>query len=109
MAQSTSVPPEVFESVRGVLAQLDAEMQRVAEEDGAPNIRGHLELLNNNLRRNPELVHLLSEEDIAPYYKAVVAQAELVFAPVKKAKAAKSEAVQKKAEVAASIDNLFGI
>lgn len=108
MTHSTSIPPEVYDNVRNVLASLDAEMKRVAEEDGAPSIHTHLELLNNNLRRNPELIHLLSEEEIAPYYKAVIAKADIVLAPVKAKAKAKAETKEKDAFVQENINNLFG-
>lgn len=106
--QSTSVPVEVLESVKGILSAIDVELQRVADEDGAPAIRNHLELLNANLRRNPELIHLLSEEDIAPYYKAMIKQADLLLQPIKKKAAVKSEKKEKDNFVQENIDSLFG-
>lgn len=105
---STNVPLEVLNTALRVLEALDVEMERVAREDGAPDIRNHLEALNNNLRKNPELIHLLTEEQIAPYYKAVVAQADLVLQPVKKKAAAASDKKEKEAFVQNNIDNLFG-
>lgn len=105
---STNVPPEVLRTVLGVLSVLDVEMERVAKEDGAPAIHTHLEALNINLRKNPELIHLLTEEQIAPYYKAVVAQAELVLQPIKKKAAAAKAKKEDAVFVQDNIDNLFG-
>jgi hypothetical protein len=105
---STSVPVEVLESVKSVLGAIDVELQRVADEDGAPAIRNHLELLNANLRKHPELVHLLPEEDIAPYYKAMMKQADLLLQPIKKKAKEKTEKQEAKAFVQDNLDNLFG-
>lgn len=108
MHNSTNVPPEVLHTVLGVLSALDVEMERVAREDGAPAIHTHLEALSVNLRKNPELIHLLTEEQIAPYYKAVIAQADLVLQPVKKKAAATKAKKEDAAFVQDNIENLFG-
>lgn len=67
-----------------------------------PEIELYMVKINQNLRQFPELIHLLTDEQIAPYYKAVLKQANIKLAP-------KKAAAKKKAEVVEITDDIFGL
>lgn len=56
---------ELLENAR--LLTRDLEQQLVEDE---PDLKTFLRQINEQLRQFPELVHLLSDEEIAPVYKA---------------------------------------
>jgi hypothetical protein len=53
----------------------------------APEIANHLKEINEDLRQYPDLVHLLSDDDIAPIYSAIMEQSNVEIT----AKAAKKK------------------
>ena len=55
-----------------------------------------------NLRAEPELVHLLTDEQIAPLYRGMLMAREVAFAPKEKPK--KEKKVTKESALAAAID-----
>lgn len=61
------------------------ESLRIALEEQNPNVRNYLKLINENLRLFPDLVHLLSDEQITPIYSALRAETQ-VFISAKESK-----------------------
>lgn len=57
---------EKLDSILPKLTQLEQELN---EEN--PEIDSYLKLINDNLRQFPDLVHLLSDEQIKPLYSAM--------------------------------------
>ena len=108
--QQNTIPEDVISNVREVMAAIDAELLRVSTEDEAPDIKDHMARINTNLRKFPDLVHLLSDDDIAPYYKACLKIADTVLQPAKKKAAAKTAKAEDAEKLQADIDsgNLFG-
>lgn len=64
---------ELLDKVVPLLAQLEEELQ--VEN---PEIENYIMQVNQNLREFPELVHLLSDEQIAPLYHAIMSKANVV-------------------------------
>lgn len=107
MQPNTNIPQPVLDEVIGVMQEIDAELLRVAAEDSAPlDIRSYMARISGNLRKFPDIVHLLSDEQIAPYYTAVLKQNELILQPAKKKAAAKKDTVAASADIDSG--NLFG-
>lgn len=101
MAQpsTNTVPADVLESVLMTMAMLDKEL-----EQENPGLDAYMVRINNNLRSFPDLIHLLTDEQAAPLYKAMIHKADLVLAPAKK-KATEN----KKNAPPANVDNLFDL
>lgn len=95
---TSSVPAEVLESVLTTMEMLDAAL---LQEN--PGLDTYLVRINNNLRSFPDLIHLLTDEQAAPLYKAMIKKADLVLTPAKK----KAESNKKNA-APENVDNLFG-
>src|SRR5690606_7622616 len=73
--------------VSEILPKLKALEEALQTE--APGIENYIKDINNNLREFPELVHLLSDEQIKPIYSAYRAQTGVAIA-TKRAKTKKS-------------------
>lgn len=80
MAEDT-INEELLEAVKADLELLEEELKVEL-----PKISTQLERINKNLRINPELVHLLSDEQIAPFYQAYMRMAEVEKSVKPKAK-----------------------
>lgn len=106
MQPNTNIPQTVLDEVVGVMKEIDAELGRVAAEDEAPDIKSHMARISTNLRKFPDLVHLLSDEQIEPYYKAALKMADVILAPAKKKAAKKKDDVAVVEDI--DNDNLFG-
>lgn len=66
------IDPQVLEAVRADMAELAEELTKEL-----PQISIQLERINKNLRPNPELVLLLDDDEIAPFYQAYMRMAEV--------------------------------
>ena len=107
MQPNNNIPQPVLDEVLGVMKEIDAELSRVAAEDGAPEIKSHMSRISANLRKFPDLVHLLTDAQIEPYYKAALKIADVVLMPIKKSAAKKKDAVAVQADI--DNDDLFGL
>ena len=68
---------------------------RSKQDLSAPDIHTWMQELNHNIRLNPELVHLLPDEDRATLYQAVIELSKIAIAPpVKAPKVPKEKAVK---------------
>lgn len=107
VASKDMVPADLMETVVQQMAQLDTLLEASAAEDGNPDLKASMAAINKNLRQHPELIHLLTDEQIAPLYRTILAVNEVVLAPAKKKAARRND----KAETQAAIDsgNLFGL
>lgn len=92
------VTQQIMDQVLATMAELDAELTQES-----PQIEQYCVRINQNLRQFPDMIHLLTDEQAAPYYKAMVKKAELVLQPLK-AKKAKTLKVAPPDD----IDDLFG-
>ena len=91
--------PEVdtrMEPILKVMRNIEAQLQSENTQ-----IENYMVEINQNLRSFPDLIHLLTDEQIAPYYKAVLKQANIKLAP-KKSKAAAKEVIE-------LTDDIFGL
>lgn len=79
---------EALATILPMLASLEAELNKEA-----PDIKLWMYQLNNNLRMFPELVLLLKDEEIKPYYQAI--QSQTMVAITKPPKALKTPKVAK--------------
>jgi len=89
--QQESILRDCIACIAALSEQLDAEI---------PQLHQAMVRTNNYLRQYPDLIHLLTDEQIAPLYQAMVSQAGIQAAMPKAKKPAK-EKVQ-------FTDNLFG-
>ena len=72
---------EKVEQILPLIAQLEQELQ--VEN---PEIESYLRKINHNLRELPDLVHLLTDDQIAPIYQAMLKKSNVVI-EVKKSRA----------------------
>lgn len=89
------------EAIAEIIPKLQALQQALEEQN--PNINGYLKSISENLRQFPELVHLLSDEQIKPIYSAMRQQTSVVIS----AKLAKNAAKKPTANEAAQLLNLL--
>ena len=80
------IDDQLLEAVRSDMAELEEELKQEL-----PKISEQLIRINQNLRQNPELVLLLDDEEIAPFYQAYMRMAEVEksMKPAKKGRAKK--------------------
>jgi len=78
-----------------IQAQLTA--LRAKQDLSAPDINTWMQELNHNIRLNPELIHLLPDEDRAILYQAVIELSKIAIAPPVKVPKPKAEPKGKKA------------
>ena len=95
VAAEPTVDPRM-EPILKVMRNIEAQLQREN-----PKIENYMVEINQNLRSFPDLIHLLTDEQIAPYYKAVLKQSNIKLAP-KKSKAAAKEVIE-------LTDDIFGL
>lgn len=95
VAVETQSDPQM-EPILKVMRNIEAQLQ--CEN---PQIENYMVEINQNLRSFPDLIHLLTDEQIAPYYKAVLKQANIKLAP-KQSKAAAKEVIE-------LTDDIFGL
>lgn len=81
--------PELYEAA----PELVANIQQLHEMllDGVPALPTLLQLIHKNTASNPELVHLLTREQIRTLYAAAFARTQTVLAPQPKTAAAKAK------------------
>lgn len=102
-----STSPEVIATdsnaaaIAEVLPKLSA-LQSALEEQN-PNIQSYMKSIGENLRQFPELVHLLSDEQIRPIYTAMQRETGVVIS----AKLAKKATKKTTAAEAAQLFNLL--
>lgn len=96
----TTQDPNVIQSdanaelIAGILPKLQALDEALLAQ--APTIRNHLQDINDNLREFPDLVHLLTDEQIRPIYSALRAHTNVeIAARASKAKGPKTSAADK--------------
>lgn len=70
---------EALELAKQGLLELDAALQ-----EEAPDLNVWMTKLNTNLRQFPELIHLLSDEQRAPLYRAIIKVSQIKVAPPEK-------------------------
>lgn len=85
---TTEMTQEQQLKVDEILPLLSSLQQALETE--CEGIEGYIKDINNNLREFPELVHLLSDEQIQPIYLAYKQQTGTVIS-VKKAKSKKGD------------------
>jgi hypothetical protein len=64
--------------VEDILPKLENLRQCLEAE--APNIEQHLMEINNDLRQYPDLTFMLTDEQIAPIYQAILKKENIVIA-----------------------------
>lgn len=99
-----------------IISDVDAEkigkvlekLERLSDllEVQAPDIANHMLAINRDLRQYPELVHLLSDEQIAPIYRGAIQMSQETFAATAKKKATKAAKAETKA-IMANITDLL--
>lgn len=65
---------------------------RVQLEAEVPQLKQAMATVNNYLREFPDLVHILTDEQIAPLYQAMMTEAKVQLAPAKKSSSSKKTA-----------------
>lgn len=78
----------VLQQLQVLSAQIDSYTQSVTGED----LTNWMQELNLNLRVFPDIVHILTDEQIAPLYKGMLLQKGIVFEKAKEPKAPKPKA-----------------
>lgn len=75
----------------GQIAQRLADL-KLAQDTLDPNLPGHVREIHLMLKENPEIVSILSDDQIAVYLSARRGMAAVTIAPAKKATASKRAA-----------------
>jgi len=89
--QNESTPEAALEAAKQTLLQLNEAL--LSE---APDLSLWMTQLNTNLRQFPELIHLLSNEERAPLYRAIVHASQVKITPAVKEKKEKAPGKPKK-------------
>lgn len=66
---------EQSEKIALILPKLEALQEAIETQN--PNIRNYLKRLNEDLMQYPDLVHLLTDEQIKPIYSALRAETQV--------------------------------
>lgn len=78
----------------------------IKQAESFPEIQTAFTKINKDLRKFPELAHLLTSEQVSAIVQRILIEKNLWIAPVKAAKAPKKTAAAKKAELAAAITEI---
>ena len=99
--QETQVP----EYVPYVLAKLQ-QLDNILQED-APGIENFMLDIANDMKLYPDLVHILTDEEIAPLYQAMVVQSGIQIVAEKTKKSSKTAVPKVSAATKAKLNDLF--
>lgn len=79
MAELDESKQELLDTVKQEMFDLGVQLQ-----EEVPEIATILRSINNNLRQFPELVHLLSDDEIEPFYQAYMRMSAVEATATKK-------------------------